>query len=89
MHGPRDGRRMMGGADMDQDNLQTTAVETEQPKQVNIFENFNYIGKKETFAYILNDVSNTFGIGYGDRYIWDVVHIDFTVSAVVNIFTSA
>ena len=74
---------------MENENTVATAVENEEAKQVNIFENFNYIGKKETVAYILNDVSNTFHIGYGDRYIWDVVHIDFTVSAVVNIFTSA
>ena len=74
---------------MENENVQTAVAENEEQKQINIFENFNYIGKKETVAYILNDVSNTFHIGYGDSYIWDVVHVDFTVSAVVNIFTSA
>ena len=74
---------------MEKENAGAAVAEKEEQKQVNIFENFNYIGKRETVAYILNDVSNTFGIGYGDRYIWDVVHIDFTVSAVVNLFTSA
>ncbi|MGI6248914.1 MAG: MFS transporter [Acutalibacteraceae bacterium] len=47
-----------------------------------------YIGTKETFAYILNDFSNSFNIGkYGNRFIWDVVKIDFKIIAYVNIFT--
>ncbi len=59
-------------------------------KQINVYENFNYVGVKESAAYVLNDVSNTFNINsFQERYIWDVVKIDFTVSAVVNIFTSA
>ena len=57
--------------------------------KVNVYENFNYVGVKESVAYVLNDVSNTFNInGFSERYIWDVVKVDFTVSAVVNIFTS-
>ncbi len=59
-------------------------------RKINVYQNFNYVGIKESFAYVLNDVSNTFNInGYSERYIWDVVKIDFTVSAVANIFTSA
>ncbi len=59
-------------------------------KELNIYENFNYVGVKESVAYVLNDVSNTFNINsFQERYIWDVVKVDFTVSAVVNIFTSA
>ena len=59
-------------------------------KQINVYENFNYVGVKESAAYVLNDVSNTFNINsFQERYIWDVVKIDFTVNAVVNIFTSA
>ena len=59
-------------------------------KQINVYENFNYVGVKESAAYVLNDVSNTLNInGFQERYIWDVVKIDFTVNAVVNIFTSA
>ncbi len=49
-----------------------------------------YVGVKETFAYLLNDFSNTFNInGYQDRFIWDVVKIDFKTNALVNIFTGA
>ena len=59
-------------------------------EKVNIYENFNYVGIKESCAYVLNDVSNTFNIsGYSERFIWDVVHIDFTISAILNVFTSA
>ena len=67
-------------------NIQT--AEKELP--VNIYQNFNYVGVKESAAYLLNDVSNTFNIdGFKERYIWDVVKIDFTVNAIVNLFTSA
>lgn len=49
-----------------------------------------YVGAKETFAYLLNDFSNAFHINsYTDRFIWDVVKIDFKINAVVNIFTGA
>ncbi len=49
-----------------------------------------YVGNKETFAYLLNDISNAFNInGYKDRFIWDVVRIDFKINAFVSIFTGA
>ena len=47
-----------------------------------------YVGTKETIAYLLNDFSNAFNInGYTDRFIWDVVKIDFKTNALVSIFT--
>lgn len=47
-----------------------------------------YVGTKETVAYVLNDFSNSFNIGkYYNRFIWDVVKIDFMISAKVGIFT--
>ncbi len=53
-----------------------------------VHQNRRYIGTKETFAFILNDFSQSFNIGkYGNRFIWDVVKIDFTIAAYVNIFT--
>lgn len=56
----------------------------------NIYRSYNYVGTKETVAYLLNDFSNSFNIsGFNERYIWDVVKVDFSVAAVVNIFTSA
>ncbi len=49
-----------------------------------------YVGAKETFAYLLNDFSNAFNInGYKDRFIWDVVKIDFKTNAFVSLFTGA
>ncbi len=56
----------------------------------NIYKSYNYVGFKETVAYLLNDFSNTFNIdGFRERYIWDVVKVDFGIAAIVNIFTSA
>lgn len=52
--------------------------------------NRRYVGTKETVAYLFNDVSNAFNIGgYNDRFIWDVVGIDFKVTAAVNMLTGA
>lgn len=75
---------------MDENTSVNTAAPAAEEKKVNVYENFNYIGVKESVAYLLNDVSNTFNInGFTERYIWDVVKVDFTITAVVNIFTSA
>lgn len=69
-----------------ENNRENTAEST----KINVYENFNYVGVKESAAYVLNDVSNTFNINsFKERYIWDVVKVDFTVSAVVNIITGA
>ncbi len=69
----------------------TTLTEEEQQKlHDNVYRSYSYVGVKETVAYLLNDFSNTFNIdGFKERFIWDVVNIDFGISAVVNIFTSA
>ena len=59
-------------------------------RNVNIYRSFNYVGNKETIAYLFNDFSNSFNINnFRDRFIWDVVKIDFGISAIVNIFTGA
>lgn len=42
-----------------------------------------YVGTKETLAYILYDASQSLNINkYSDRYIWDVVKIDFKLLAI-------
>ncbi|MEI6578441.1 MAG: hypothetical protein WCN92_03125, partial [Eubacteriales bacterium] len=47
-----------------------------------------YVGTKETLGYVLNEFSNKFNIGqYQNRFIWDVVKIDFMIAAKVQIFT--
>ncbi len=59
--------------------------QTENEK-VSYYKGRNYVGVKETAAYLMNDWSNSFNInGFSERYIWDVVNIDFTVNAVMNI----
>lgn len=63
---------------------------TAQEASSNIYRSYNYVGTKETLAYLFNDFSNAFNIGgYQTRYIWDVVKIDFGVNAIVNLFTGA
>ena len=67
-------------------------IEVQEPSEEEalkyVHQNRRYIGTKETFAFILNDFSNSFNIGkYGNRFIWDVVKIDFRIAAYVNIFT--
>ena len=60
----------------------------EKQKENNVFRSYNYIGTKETIAYLFNDWSNSFNInGYSQRFIWDVVKIDFGIAAIVGIFT--
>ena len=56
----------------------------------NMFRSYNYVGTKETVAYLFNDWSNSFNInGFKNRFVWDVVKIDFGISAIVNLFTGA
>ncbi len=44
-----------------------------------------YLGNKETFGYVLFRASQDFGInGYAERFIFDVLHIDFAYLALVN-----
>ena len=75
----------------EQVTTQSKDIETEiQERKDNIYRSYNYVGTKETIAYLFNDWSNTFNIGgFNTRYIWDVVKIDFGVSAIVNLFTGA
>ncbi|NMP36675.1 MAG: hypothetical protein GX051_00905 [Clostridiales bacterium] len=77
---------------MDEKNVQTAEViqQPEQQSDVQYYKGHNYVGVKETVAYLFNDWSNSFNINsFSERFIWDVVHIDFTVSAVVNLVTTA
>lgn len=59
-------------------------------QSIRYYEGHNYVGVRETISYLMNDWSNSFNInGFSERYIWDVVNIDFTVSAVMNLVTAA
>ncbi|NLA77202.1 MAG: hypothetical protein GX851_05150 [Clostridiales bacterium] len=77
---------------MEEKNVQTAEriSESAQDTGVQYYKGHNYVGVKETVAYLFNDWSNSFNINsFSERFIWDVVHIDFTVSAVVNLVTTA
>ena len=74
---------------MEEHVLPETAARREQTEG-NMFRSYNYVGTKETVAYLFNDWSNSFNInGFKNRFIWDVVNIDFGVSAIVELFTGA
>ena len=45
-----------------------------------------YVSKKETFGYALYKASGGFGIGYTDRFIFDILHVDFAYLAIVSFF---
>ena len=76
---------------MPDENKQKTPVSIDDKTlKANVFRSYNYVGTKETIAYLFNDWSNHFNInGYSQRYIWDVVKIDFGISAIVGLFTGA
>ncbi len=49
-----------------------------------------YVGNNETAAYIAQDFADSFSIGkYSNRFIWDVVKIDFRINGIVTLFTGA
>ena len=48
-----------------------------------------YVGRKETIAYVLNDVASSLNIDdYKERYIYDVVKIDFNLLAIQNVVST-
>lgn len=50
-----------------------------------VHQNRRYVGSKETVAYVLFDVSKSFNINlYAERFIFDVLNIDFYYLAIVN-----
>ena len=78
---------------MENEALNKSTVEVQdvaERENIRIYEGHNYVCVRETFAYLLNDWSNSFNINsFSERFIWDVVNIDFTVSAVMNLVTAA
>ena len=61
----------------------TADIEAEiQNRKDNIYRSYNYVGTKETIAYLFNDFSNAFNIGgWNTRYKWDVVKIVLLLSS--------
>ncbi len=60
------------------ENRETVSTLSAEPRR--------YVGKKETLAYVLNDVAASLNIDdYKERYIYDVVKIDFNLLAIQNV----
>lgn len=75
-----------------EENNERNAIDTRSEEEAlnYVHENRRYVGTKETVAYIFNDFSASFNIGkYGNRFIWDVVKIDFKIAGIVGLFTGA
>ena len=52
-----------------------------------LLKNRRYVGQKERIGYLLNDVAASFNISkYNDRFIYDVVKLDFHYLAIGNTF---
>ncbi len=52
-----------------------------------LLKNRRYVGQKEKIGYLLNDVSASFNIDkYKDRFIYDIVKLDFNFLAVFGLF---
>ena len=53
-----------------------------------LLRNRRYVGKRERIGYLLNDVSGSFNIDkYKDRFIYDIVKLDFDFLAVFGLFS--
>ena len=53
-----------------------------------LLRNRRYVGQKERIGYLLNDVSASFNIDkYKDRFIYDIVKLDFDFLAVFGLFS--
>ena len=71
------------------------ATETKEPQVEEkahrpLPQNRRYVGAMETAAYIAQDFADSFSIGkYQNRFIWDVVGIDFNITGIVTLFTGA
>lgn len=60
------------------ENRETVSTISAEPRR--------YVGKKETLAYVLNDVAASLNINdFKERYIYDVVKIDFKYLAIQNV----
>ncbi|MCR5484632.1 MAG: MFS transporter [Clostridiales bacterium] len=72
------------------EELNKTEIISAADEKPQLYKNRNYVGVKETISYLMNDWSNSFNIdGFNERFIWDVVKIDFSINAAVHLVTSA
>ncbi len=66
-------------------SAEASAVSTAEEVVVQNKLNRRYVGTKETFAYILDDIAQSFNIGkYDDVFKMDILRIDFNFQAISN-----
>ena len=66
-------------------NTTETVISAEEANRNYVYENRRYVGRKEFIAYIMFDFAQNFTINkYNERFIFDVVRIDFNFQALVN-----
>ena len=64
-------------------------MSTENVTNYDVNKPMRYVGKRETFAYILNDIAASLNINdYKERFIYDVVKIDFSYLAIQNVIAT-
>jgi len=63
-----------------------TKAQVEEDQKNYAAQGRRYLGNKETFGYVMFRASQDFNInGYADRFIFDVLHIDFAYLAIVQL----
>ncbi len=71
-------------------NNTESKVDSEEKAKRKLPTGRRYVGSMETAAYIAQDFADSFSIGkYQNRFIWDVVGIDFNITGIVTLFTGA
>ena len=64
-------------------------MSTENRTTYDVNKPMRYVGRRETFAYILNDIGASLNINdFKERFIYDVVKIDFGYLAIQNIIAT-
>ena len=70
--------------DMEQQGI---VIDYEKGVQNPLLRNRRYVGTKEKVGYLLNDVAASFNISkYNDRFIYDIVKLDFNYLAIYTLF---
>lgn len=70
------------------DQSDVLAIDYENGVKNPLLKNRRYVGQKERIGYLLNDVSGSFNIDkFKDRFIYDIVKLDFDFLAVFGFFS--
>lgn len=71
---------------LDEQN-QGIVIDYEKGVKNPLLRNRRYVGTAEKIGYLLNDVAGSFNIGkYNDRFIYDIVKLDFNYLAIYTLF---